>query len=167
MSDRKIGAAKLQAAESEQQEADRDQPAIIDLGSQVADDGHGHDRAQSARAHRQSRRQRRIAKQFLIKERQKCDRAVDRRPENSDQHTSDRKIAMTEDPQIDERFVVAQFANDESDKANDENRGCPADPARAEPVIFLSLVENHLQAAEPYGQKTQAHCVQFAGVAHP
>ena len=59
---------------------------------------------------------------------------------------------MAKDAQIDEWIFMPEFANQKSDKTNNQHESRPADPDCAEPIVFLPLVENDLQAAQPNGK---------------
>src|SRR5690348_17477074 len=69
---------------------------------------------------------------------------------------------MAKDAQLDEWIFMPEFANQKSDQTNNQHESRPADPGRAEPIVFLSLVEDDLQATQPYGQQPQANPVQFS-----
>src|SRR5579863_10416163 len=71
---------------------------------------------------------------------------------------------MAKDSQVHQRLPVPELADQKRDETDHQNCGGPADPYRAEPVIFLTLVENDLQAAQPQGQKAEADTVQLAGM---
>ena len=57
---------------------------------------------------------------------------------------------------------MAQFAYQEERKRDHEDARCPADPRISEPVIFLSLVEDELQAANPEAKQAEADTIEGA-----
>src|ERR1700730_17976056 len=59
---------------------------------------------------------------------------------------------------------MPQFADDKRHEASHEHSGGPPNPGGAEPVIFLTFVENDLQAAKPYSEQAETNAVEFSGM---
>ena len=101
-----------------------------------------------------------VAEQLLIEERKDGDGGVDADAEHEDEDAADEEIAVFEDLEIDDGVLVAPAVPAEVDEGDDEEEGGPADPGGAEPVVFLTLVEDDLEAAGPDDEGGEAVAVE-------
>jgi len=124
----------------------RDQPAIVEFAGENAYGRHHCDCAQSSRADGDARGARDVTENCLIEERKDCNQAVDDGTEESDEDTAESEVAIFEDFETDEGLFGLEFSDDERDEAGDQRSERPADPSCAEPIVFLTFVENDLQA---------------------
>ncbi len=77
---------------------------------------------------------------------------------------ADRKVSVSKNAQVHQRFVVGELAYQEQDQRDAQQQCGPADPGGAEPVVFLAFVEDDLQCAQPHRQQSQADAVDSSGL---
>jgi len=160
--DAEVDVAEGERHESEDDEAEGEQVARVHLVGEHADDGHGHDGAESARANDDAGGEGGVAEQLLIVEREQGDGGVDRNSEEKDEQAADGEVAVAEDTQADDGGAIAPAANDKPGEGQNAEEDGPAQPDGPEPVIFLALVEDDLQAACPDGKQAEADVVELA-----
>ena len=130
------------------------------LLERIADDGHAADGSDAAGCDDQAGGEGGVAEQLLIEERKDGDGGVDADAEHEDEDAADEEVAIFEDFEIDEGVFAAPAVPEEVEEGDDEEEGGPADPGGAEPVVFLALVEDDLQAAGPDDERGEAVAVE-------
>src|SRR6185312_14344332 len=58
----------------------------------------------------------------------------------------------------------APFINNERDKRDDEDEERPTNPCGSKPIVFLSFVEDDLQASDPHRKQAKPDSVELAGL---
>src|SRR5580704_15810267 len=89
--------------------ARRDEPAVVELAGEDSDDGHHRDGADSARTDGDASGAGGVAENGLIEEREDGDEAVDDRAEKTDEDTAERKVAIFENFEANERFFGGEL----------------------------------------------------------
>jgi len=149
-------------AGGEAEEAGREQLAVVNAGAQEADNGRANEGADAARAHDQAGGEGGIAEDLLVVKGQDGDGDVDAHAQHGDQKAAGAEVAVFEDVQVDQSLWIGPGAPDPADESDDERGDGPADPGGAEPVVFLALVEDDLEAACPDAQEAEADVVEGA-----
>ncbi len=116
---------------------------------QVADDGHAADGSDAAGGDDEAGGEGGVAEEFLIEEREDGDGGVDADAEHEDEGAADEEVSVFEDFEIDDGIFVAPAVPAEVNEGRDEEEDGPANPGGSEPVVFLALVEDDLEAASP------------------
>ncbi len=111
-----------------------------------ADDGRADKGADAARAHDQAGGEGGVAEDLLVVEGQNGDGDVDAHAQHGDEEAAGAEVAVLEDVQVDQSLGIGPGAPDPAEERDDQCRDGPADPESAEPVVFLALVEDDLQA---------------------
>ena len=69
------------------------------------------------------------------------------------------KVAIEENAQLHDGFVIGEFSDDEQDESECGDGGRPANPGRLEPIRLLALVQHKLQRAQPERQQAKAEII--------
>src|SRR5207253_587044 len=73
----------------------------------------------------------------------------------------DRKVAVLKHSYVDDRVLLEELPNHRADNGDAGNYRKGENEVGLQPVVALSLVENHLKAAQPYSHQRQPDVVDF------
>ena len=159
--DAQIDIGEEQRADGKPGKSQGQEDARIDLVAQVGDYRHTDNRTDSARAHDQTGGERRVPEQFLVEEWQDGDGRIQCAAEHENEAAADSKVPVLQDAQVDQRIFGGERPVKERAQSRDQEERDPAEPVRAEPVIFLTLVQQDLKAAGPDGEQTETDAVKW------
>ena len=140
-----------EGADGEQHEAEGEQPARVEMAHQQRHEGDDDELRQADPQHHHAGLARAVAMRHGEIERDEIDGAIQHEAEQETAHVDEGEIPLREQPQIDQRRLVAgtERLNQEQRQGDRRDDREMHDEGRAEPVVLIALLQHHLQRAEP------------------
>ena len=140
-------------------EAQRDEPAGIEFGRQCAGDGEHEHEHQPAGGDGHAGLPGAVAHDLLEELRHEDGGGVERDAHQEHDQLGHSDVAAGEQAQVEDGVLDGELAPEEDDQPDDRDDGAGDDEAGAEPVVFLALVEQHLQGADGDDEQAEAPVV--------